>query len=416
MKEKKGFFKRNPRTTLIIFNLIIFFFIFLVFEVSLRVFAPSWLEYRMKSLMTGELKDFGSDASWPITKKDGAFHCFTPNSHFKMYAFEYENEVNINALGGRKTGKSEILDTSSLIPMTGDSFVFGVGVNDSSTVVAHLRSKTGLNFLNLGVTGTGLHFQRKLIEKRYHELKAPPVVVFGFFLGNDFSDILAERSKDKEERAAPAELKKTVVNTSNPSSETFLWKVNYFVNQNALAKRLYSLQYVKVKLLALRNAGEGKVMRPIFYMMDKENTAYHALVREALDKEMEALSKEPFRSIIVIFPDRKQVNSELRRDVSKYYSVDESKLDPGLPNKLLIEALEKHNIPYIDGTSCLKSYVNKGTLYYTQDNHLTPFGQGVFTECVVDKLSKTITSINFHVRRNPAGAEAALKISKPFYK
>lgn len=384
---QKSFFKKYPRVSLVLVNLFFLAVIFFIFEVAIRMFSPSWLQFRMKALNTGDHKDFGSDASWKVLKKDGQFYSFEPNSTFKMYAFEYENEVHINKLGARSNGNSDNADTSKLIPFTGDSFVFGVGVEDENSTVALARRATGLNLVNLGVTGTGMHFQRKMIEKRYKELGKPKKVVYGFFLGNDFADIITEQMKDND---TPKEVEKsvaaTVSNTAAPSSNTLLWKVNYFVNQNFLLKRSYALQYIKEKLLALKNKGEAKVIKPVFYVMDRQNKDYLAMATKALDKEVQALAAQPYKSIVVIYPDRKQVYDQLRKDVGAYYGVEESNMDPTLPNRLLRSALEKYRIPYIDGTNCLLQHRNDGALYYTQDNHLTPLGQRVFTACIAPSL------------------------------
>ena len=73
---------------------------------------------------------------WKTKYKNGEFYSFTPNSTFKIYHAEYENVVHINSLGGRSTALNELADTNNIIPFTGDSFVMGVGVEDTENIVS----------------------------------------------------------------------------------------------------------------------------------------------------------------------------------------------------------------------------------------------------------------------------------------
>ena len=386
---EQSFIKKHPKLVLILFNLFVFLFIFFLFEIGLRIFTPGWLEYRMQSLKTGEMDDFGGDAGWKVERKGGQFYSFTPNSSFKMYAFEYEKTVHINALGGRASSENEAIDTNNIIPFTGDSFVFGVGVEDSESVVALGKKNMGLPFLNLGVTGTGMHMQQKIIDARYDELGKPKVVVFGFFIGNDLGDIVAERAMD-EAPDSTVQTTNQVTNKNVISSNSLTWKINYFINQNAVLKNLYSLQFIKQKILNIKNKGNDKIMEKIFYVIDPANTAYLDKAKLELEKEVEELSHKPYTPIIVVFPDRNQVDENLRKNLSSYYDLDYDKLQPFLPNKILVEVLDKYGIAYIDATACVISHKDEGALYYTQDNHFTKLGQQVFYSCISDSLSSKI--------------------------
>jgi hypothetical protein len=390
---EKSFFKKYPKLALVLFNLFVFFIIFLLFEIGLRIFTPGWLDYRMKSLQTGEMNDFGGDAGWKVDRKDGAFYSFTPNSTFKMYAFEYENMVHINGLGGRASVENEEMDTAAIIPFTGDSFVFGVGVSDTQNIVALSKQKLGYNFLNLGVTGSAMHFQRKIIDARYEELGKPGLVLFGFFTGNDFSDIVMEREKvggNNNDSVQPV----VVAKQNAITDQSLTWKINYFINQNAILKNLYSLQFIKQKLLNIKNKGAEKIMEKIFYVIDPANKDFLEKSKIEMEKEVQELSKRPYKSAVVIFPDRNQVDEELRKNLSGYYDLDFNSLQPMLPNKMLIEILEKYGIPYIDPTACMISHNKDGKLYYTQDNHLTPLGQQVFFNCISNNLQSIIAGAN----------------------
>ena len=391
--NNKSFLKKHPKLAIVFFNLFCLFLIFIIFEIVLRLFTPAWLKYTMNYLKTGNGFRHASDANWKITYKNGDFYSFTPGSTFKIYHAEYENTAHINNLGGRNTIPNEIADSNNIIPFTGDSFVIGVGVEDTENIVSIAKKNMGLNFLNLGVTGSCLPNQRKIIDTRYSDLGKPPVVIFGFFLGNDFNDIRNVHLKIKTS-AGPD----TSLTDDNPlvSKNSFAWKVNNFINHNAILKRSYVLQYIKQKIRNIKNKDKDKDfdhMDPVFHILDTRNTAFIQQARILLDKEIDSLSKEPYKSIVILIPDRNQVDASIRKSMCSYYNLDEKSLALLLPNQILIEALNKYHIKYIDPTQCIIKYAQAGKLYYTQDNHFTKLGQATISNCIQQELKSDLDQL-----------------------
>jgi hypothetical protein len=362
----------------------------IVFEIILRIFTPNWLEYKMHMLKSGEFKGFGSDANWKTKYKNGEFYSFTPNSTFKIYHSEYENTVNINNYGGRSTAPQEPNDTNNIIPFTGDSFIMGVGVEDTETIVSICKKNLHYNFLNLGIAGTGLHIQRKIIDARLSELRNPKVVIYGFWTGNDFDDIINENKKDIKNLNDST---KQFTNNA-PSSEGLSWKINYFINHNNLLNKLYFLQFIKQKILNIKNKNKkNQDIDPFFLIMNNQNVNYINETKYYLEKEIKALSKEPYKSVFIIIPDKYQIYTESKKSMINYYNLDEKNINPFLPNQILKEILNKYKISYIDATSCIIDHQKDGKLYYVQDNHFTKLGQKVISACVSDSLQKIIGGI-----------------------
>ena len=106
--------------------------------------------------------------------------------------------------------------------------------------------------------------------------------------------------------------------------------------------------------------------------------------------EVKLLSEEPYKSIVLIIPDKYQINDSIRKQKASYYNIDEKYLDPFLPNQIIIAALNKYKIKYVDASSCMMDHINQGNLYYNQDNHFTKLGQKIFSECVASKLKEII--------------------------
>jgi hypothetical protein len=390
--KSTSFFKRHPKLSIVFFNLVLLLFIFILFEILLRIFTPNWLQYKMKMLNSGEFKGYGTDANWNIKYNNGEFYSLMPNSTFKIYHFEYENTVHANNLGGRSSVPDEILDTTQLIPFTGDSFIMGVGVEDTETVVSLAKKNMHYNLLNLGIAGTGMHVQRKVINARYNELGQPKVIIYGFWTGNDFDDIIKENEKELD--SSSSLVKKPAGNNESVSTHGFWWKVNYYINHNRLLNKLYSLQLIKQKILNIKNKSSNTdPIDPFFLIINNQNTDYITQVKKYLDKEIEALSKEPYKSIIVIMPDKYEVMPDQRKNMLAYYNLDEKNIDISLPNKILKETLNKYKINYIDATECIARQGDAEKLFYVRDNHFTKSGQQVFFDCIADSLENTIQSL-----------------------
>ncbi len=386
--SKTTFLKRHPKLALIFFNLILLFVVFVIFEIALRIFTPDWLQYRMEFLSTGNGYGYGTDATWKVNYRNGEYYSFMPDSSFKIYHPEYENTVDINNLGGRASFHGEKADTANIIPFTGDSFVMGVGVEDSQTMVSNLRKKLHFNFLNLGVGGSSLPIQRRIIEMRYDELGKPPVAIFGFFLGNDFDDIL-KIALDRMDTS------KKVVDSAKVNKTGFWWKVNNFINHNFFLKKLYVLQFIKQKVMAFRKRGNDAVDQ-IFLISNAKNADYISRAKSEVDKEVGLLVKQPYKPIFILIPDRYQVNTVIRRQMCEYYNIDYEDFKPRLANDVIISILDKYHIEYIDGTQCIANHLKDGKLYYTKDNHFTPLGNRIFSECIADSLQKKISRYTAH--------------------
>lgn len=345
----------------------------------------------MKMLNSGIYKGYGTDANWKVKYINGKFYSLIPNSTFSIYHFEYENTVHVNNLGGRNSFPNEIVDTNKLIPFTGDSFIMGVGVEDTETVVSLAKKRLSYNFLNLGVAGTGMHFQRNLIHDRYYELGQPKIVLYGFWTGNDFDDIIKENLKDTDSSSTHP----NTATTHQYSQQSFWGKLNYYINHNKILNKLYFLQFLKQKILNIKNKSSNTgPIDPFFLVINYKNTEYLKEVKKYLDKEIDSLSKEPYVPLIVIIPDKYEVLPGLRKNMLTYYNIDEKNIDISLPNKILKEALEKYKIKYIDATDCIKRYNNKEQLYYIQDNHFTKVGQKALFDCIANSLDSYLQSIN----------------------
>lgn len=355
----------------------------------MRLWAPNWLRMRMSELNVGYGRPaFGSDADWPVERRDGNFERFRPFSKFNVLNYEYKSTAHIDKYGGRVT-KSAVGEMSSkVVPFFGDSFTFGIGVEDNETFASILSEKLDYFILNLGIPGSALHNQLYILSVRHAELGYPDTYIFFFFMGNDFADLIQHylAGVGQKDQANTARV--------SVSSSRFFRQINDFVYYSPVFKRSYLIQFVKAKILAILNKGVLKAADPVFLLMQPDEE-YRGLARESLRKELNRLvglsEKLRFRVLFVLIPDRYQVNDKLRTMKEQYYEVDGSKLDRLFPNKLIEWELARIGIAWVDPTECIRGE-NVAGLYYVQDGHFTPKGHQVFADCISEELADWLES------------------------
>ena len=107
---------------------------------------------------------------------------------------EYDNAIRINREGLRGPEIEEGGGPFTRILVIGDSFVFGVGVEDSETFTAllpqHLQGSAGrVESLNAGIPAFGVPDAAGWLERHGLGLE-PDIVVLSIFLGNDLADAM----------------------------------------------------------------------------------------------------------------------------------------------------------------------------------------------------------------------------------
>ena len=293
---------------------------------------------------------------------------FEPNSSFEVAHAEYSHRVTIDDLGGRRVSPQ---GHGRVLPCLGDSFTFGVGVKDEETFVSLLQSRVPVRLVNLGVPGSALHTQRRILEGRFSELGSPGRVVVFFFLGNDFEDL-------RKAGEAPSDL---------PSQHRGVpWLVNDLVNNSPL-RRSYLLQSIKHGLL---KRAPDQPRNPVFWLMDTRNTAYLEQASRALATEVhtwsrlrESLEVTP---LFVLIPDVHQIDQRRRELQAGFYGIPQDSLHASRPNRVAAQALGRAGFEVVDVTEELSQDGSRG-LYYVNDNHLTAAGHARFAQCVGAKIA-----------------------------
>jgi|ETNmetMinimDraft_13_1059891.scaffolds.fasta_scaffold03451_4 hypothetical protein len=359
-------------------------FAMLILEGGLRVFPPDWLRLRMREMNSGQPVFFDSDEGWPLECSDTGCLRFTPGSQFRVVTREYSHSVAIDDYGARATSVP-ISGEAPTVPFLGDSFTFGIGVEDAETFVSLLDVGSASDFLNLGISGNSLPQQIDIVSQRHRELGSPSLYVFVFFVGNDFQNLVESHSVADVGVSASDQPSTAGRYPTLNSRLSWLSRTNEYVLSHSALRRLYLLQWARHKALLLVNSANADFMDPVFLIMRTDRSYLNDALQYfeyELGRLKDTARELNFDFAFVILPDRHQINSDLREVKSAYYGLSAEEVDPALPNRALAAALQAHAVSYVDVTECLAMTADVQLLYYSFDNHFTARGHQAAAQCM----------------------------------
>jgi hypothetical protein len=110
----------------------------------------------------------------------------SPNWAGEHRHYDYSVRYTVNAQGFREP--STPFYKGQIIALVGDSFTFGLGVNDAETFSAQLNKRDRTNtYLNFGIPGYSTDQELLFLESEILDIQ-PDIVVLFFYLGNDLLD------------------------------------------------------------------------------------------------------------------------------------------------------------------------------------------------------------------------------------
>jgi len=110
----------------------------------------------------------------------------SPNWAGEHRHYDYSVRYTVNAQGFREP--STPFYKGQIIALVGDSFTFGLGVNDAETFSAQLNKSDRTNtYLNFGIPGYSTDQELLFLESEILDIQ-PDIVVLFFYLGNDLLD------------------------------------------------------------------------------------------------------------------------------------------------------------------------------------------------------------------------------------
>ena len=305
-------------------------------------------------------------------------------------------KININSKGLRN---DEVPDkkTKTRFLMLGDSFVFGMGVNQDKTFSARLQKYFGTKFqrvINAGIIG-------QTIDDAYMFLKydginyKPDYVIYNFFVANDVTELrrhewtLDENSNilrvqdtdlkvDEENKLKPREDK-------TPQSYFLYFLSNRFeILQNKFGKK-------SPKNDALLT---WPVFLPLDHPQQDENLGVYWNKFEKVLVEMKSFCDfHNIPLIVSVVPMDVQVSKKYWK---KYPGMpfDDEAFEKKRPQKFIEIMADKHQIPIIDLLPLIQNEEEKQHMnfYFDNDPHLNEYGHrfvGAFIwRFIVDEFLK----------------------------
>lgn len=292
---------------------------------------------------------------------------------------EFRHRVSINAAGLRGAEVEAKRARRPRVLAIGDSFTFGMGVEDGETFAALLPAelaKAGVEAeaLNGGLPGTGIPDLVDWLERHGQALR-PDLVVLAVFVGNDLTDALPGRDEIEIRdgrvgpRGAPAGLRAWL----HRRSHLFLLVKNALSQPATMPLR---------RAVGLGEPYRLRTLRREFAVYSKtpgdELAAATAATDEALGRLAELAGERGFRLAAMLIPGEVQVDAARWRASLETLGLDPATVDPAAPTRVFADLLAGRGIPWLDLTGAIAAVrAARARIYYREDRHWTPAGHAL---------------------------------------
>ena len=166
--------------------------------------------------------------------------------------------------------------------------------------------------------------------------------------------------------------------------------------RNALLKQLYSVQFLRQKLLTVMNRGASGFMDPVFLAMRDPRYLEDSMVflRKELERLQRISSRLAFDYVVILIPDVHQIDARRLAGKARALGLNPQELEADGITRAISRALDDLQIPYADLGPCL-SEASVGELCYTRDTHFTAAGHARAARCILKSglLAPFITAV-----------------------
>jgi len=288
---------------------------------------------------------------------------------------EFRHRVTVNEMGLRGQDPVAVGDSLEIVAL-GDSFTFGIGVEDGETWPARLEealSRPGVpaDVHNLGVPGYGAPEAVARLE-RLGAMLRPRLILLALFVGNDLQE-----AAEPDAGIHRGLIRRGGAKRSAGFQEWLYYHSHLFV---FLKTALPTGPYEAVRArLGMGESGRSRRLR-------REMEVYRTPPGEVIERGREATDKALGRLVEVareldaslaamIIPDVLQLHPERWRASLDQLGLDPRSHDPGAPARILAELLDRHGIPTITLAAAFREAERRGErINYPIDRHWTPSG------------------------------------------
>jgi lysophospholipase L1-like esterase len=305
---------------------------------------------------------------------------------------EYAIRIVTNAQGVRITPQEATpAGRPPRVLALGDSFTFGVGVEEEETWIERLRahlaeSGVAIETINGGVPGYGAKDEVALFERHLLQFK-PDLVILAAYMANDMLD------------SSPASLSVEVRGGDGAiilgGHEPTVWDwLNYHSNLFLLVKNAMPRPVDR----GLRKALGFRPKTFVFDTITTEMTAYKrtlpdgareglAATDEAYARLVELTRGSGIGLVAMIFPEHISVDPAFWKARFQFIEQDDADYDRDAPRRRFAALFEKNGIPHIDMTEAVVAVEATGEhLYHPIDTHFTAAGHDLVARELVKFL------------------------------
>lgn len=293
-----------------------------------------------------------------------------PNTQSEIRTLDYNVIYKINANGFRDDKNYSFSKKIKRIAVLGDSFTFGIGVDNNKTFSKILEEKSGCEVLNMGVSGYSPSQYLLGLEKKGLKYN-PDAVIVSIYTGNDIYDTgLAQKTTGLRRNKPYFNLedgKLILKGVPVPKKEEFfdISMNNYVKNQ----KFYNDIQwFVKWKIYALIKIFLKEYTYSLWEKLGVLNSVEDyedslQIIGATLDRARTDLDNlgGKRKLVVLIIPPSGIKYGRLQRDMIKR----------------LVQILEEKKITYIN---LLPEVLKSKNLYFSNDGHFNEKGQYLAAE------------------------------------
>ncbi|MFY9824081.1 MAG: GDSL-type esterase/lipase family protein [Thermoanaerobaculia bacterium] len=291
---------------------------------------------------------------------------------------EFTTQVRINRLGIRGPEVGPKRPGVRRILVLGDSFTFGMGVEENEAFPAQLAAELGrrgvpAEGINAGMGGYGVPDEVRWFEQ-YGRETHPDVIVLGIFTGNDLQDAAPDRPPafiSHGELLDKAELSR---------SKLFHW---LYQHSQLFALVKYSLpapiDRTIRRALHMPEPSAIRGLREEMALYDPRNRpraeqggqASEAAIRRLL---AETQAEHPI-VVALLLPSKLQADDVEWNGALRQLGLASSQVDRALPNEIFSGVLARCGVPTLDLTPILSEALRQGEVdFFPMDQHYTVAG------------------------------------------
>lgn len=280
----------------------------------------------------------------------------------------------------------------------GDSFFYGLYVDDDETLAYHLQEKLpDWEIIPFGVSGYGTG-QSLLVYLSEGIKYDPDVVVLGFYQ-NDFSNVHAGYQQEAfKPRFVIEEGELRVSNLPAPTNTESKFWFPTKEHQHSLTKRILLGNSHLYIFLSSRLSSFGNKIEPVDYASAYKDSEFYSIeknwnpvmvessqVVERLFIEFDRITEENGAEFLLLnIPSQYQVNPEKREQIFKQFSgVSETFFEYDKQNKWISEVAQRNDIMLLDTTDYSKEEYQD---IFLKDGHWNLEGNKRAAEEIISKL------------------------------